>query len=216
VTGAVWGRLRARREVRRHPSDGHRTYGFSPELVAGTASPPCARRPPRCTSCCSPASTAPRFGTMKRCLVVVNSTGRSVPAPADLSRGDRPAADLQPGVPVSRHARAEGIRRAARGSANPELPVRQVRSFAPMRDSRPQAHPAALGLGRAPNAATYPASSNPRSTAARYSTSSAHSPDPPDCPATGSRRARQHCRADIPADMSAAARTASAAVLLLN
>jgi hypothetical protein len=95
VTGAAWGRLRARRGVRRHPSDGRRTYGFSPELVAGTASAPCARRSPRCTSCCSPTSTAPRFGTMNRCLVVVDSTGRSVPAQADVSRDDRPAADLQ-------------------------------------------------------------------------------------------------------------------------
>jgi hypothetical protein len=79
-----------RRSLGSPPSDGRRTYGFSPELVAGTASPPCARRPPRCTPCCSPPSTAPRFGTMKRCLVVVNSTGRSVlPRPMYLVVTDR-------------------------------------------------------------------------------------------------------------------------------
>ena len=68
-----------------------------------------------------------------------------LPRPLHLVVTDR----RQPGIPASRHARAEGIRRAARGPADPELPVRQVRSFAPVRDSRPQAHPAALGPGRA-------------------------------------------------------------------
>ncbi len=46
--------------------------------------------------------------------------------PPDVRRGDRPAADLLPAFPASRHPRATGVRSPARRSPRRELPIQQV------------------------------------------------------------------------------------------